>query len=110
MTSFSDITGSLRQFYEARHEPESMKPLAEWYWRSLLMVSTMALVLILAYGAWVFVEVLQRLSEGDSQRRASTRDILSKKDLADTLAAFRARQEEFDTLKRAATSVPDPSR
>lgn len=110
MTSFTDMWNTLRAFYEARHEPENMRPLAEWYWRALLVVSLAALCAILAYGTWEFVGALRKVSRGDSLRRDPPPEILSKKELADVLSAYDARQQEFESLKRSATSIGDPSR
>ncbi|TSC63178.1 MAG: Cu2+-exporting ATPase, partial [Parcubacteria group bacterium Athens0416_74] len=44
MNSLTHIWNSLSAFYEARHEPENMRPLAELYWRVLLVSALVALV------------------------------------------------------------------
>jgi hypothetical protein len=110
MKPISDVWNTMRAFYEARHEPESMRPLAEWYWRTLLMTSLVLLCAILVYGTMSFFTVLRTLSEGDTLRRDPPPEILNKKQLSDFLSAYAQREQAFESAKQSATSIGDPSR
>lgn len=110
MRFFTDIWDTLRSFYESRQEPEYMRPLAEWYWRTLLSVALVALFSILAFGVWKFYNVTRILSAGADSRPSRQPEVLSKKDIADILTAFSERQARFEAAKDARTVIPDPSR
>lgn len=110
MSFLANIWNSLRNFYEARHEPENMRPLAEWYWRTLLTFAFSAIFLIIGYGAWGFFGVLNKLSEGDSLKRSDPPEVLSRAELAKILSAYSERQAAFDAAKQSRTTVADPSR
>ncbi|MHB1087076.1 MAG: hypothetical protein ACYCZ0_05005 [Minisyncoccota bacterium] len=110
MSSLAHIWNSLRTFYEARHEPENMRPLAELYWRVLLISSLVALAGILSFGVWEFIGVTQKLNAGAGLKSSEQSDILTRKDLSEILDLYRARQAEFDAAKASRATVPDPSR
>jgi len=110
MTSINTTWTKLRAFYEARHEPESMRPLAEWYWRGLLSFSLFAIALILMYGIWEFVAVIRNLGAGDSLTRSAPAEILNRKDLDEALGAFQTRRSEYESAKSSPISAPDPSK
>lgn len=97
----------LQAFYVARHEPESMHPLAEVYWRALLSVGLVMVVGVLVYGTWEFFEVINNLGSADQAgppRSAS----LDRNQLKATLEALQERSAQFDALHTAV--VADPSR
>lgn len=110
MTFFTDIWRTLRTFYEARHEPENMRPLAEWYWRTLLVLALFSLGLILVYGTWEFFTVMRKLHAGSELKRSEQPVLLTRKDLTELLAAYEAREAAFEAAKRGRPSVADPSR
>lgn len=110
MNSLTHIWNSLRTFYEARHEPENMRPLAEVYWRTLLVSALVALVGILSFGVWEFIDVTHTLSAGADLKSSEQSDILSRKDLTEMLDLYQARQAEFDAARGSRAGVPDPSR
>lgn len=110
MNSLTHIWNSLSAFYEARHEPENMRPLAELYWRVLLVSALVALVGVLSFGVWEFIGVTQKLNAGAGLKSSEQADILSRKDLAEMLGLYRTRQLEFETAKGNKTTIPDPSR
>ncbi len=110
MNNFTDMWNTLRSIYESRHEPENMRPLAEWYWRTLLSFALFAIVLVLAFGVWEFYTVTKKLNAGDSLRPAEQPEVLTKKDLAGMLDAYGEREARFDTAKNTRPTVADPSR
>lgn len=110
MKSLTHIWDVVRDFYAARHEPEHMRPLVEWYWRSLLSLCAVALGGILLYGFWNFIAVVRMLNAGDALTRSEAPEVLSKKDLIDFLQSFEDRKARFETVKKTATSPADPSR
>ncbi|MDB5237961.1 MAG: hypothetical protein JWM46_231 [Candidatus Kaiserbacteria bacterium] len=97
----------LQAYYAARHEPESMRPLAEVYWRMLLMIGFLMVFGVLAYGTGEFFGVINNLSsaDGSSATHAAT---LDRNSLQNTLEVLDARRARFDAAPSAAVS--DPSR
>jgi hypothetical protein len=110
MNPFNAILRTARDFYEARHEPEHLRPLIEWYWGTLLTVSVAALAGIVLWGMWTFFAVVRNLNAGEGLARAEAPEVLNKKTLTDFLAAFEERKSRFDALKKSATAPADPSR
>lgn len=110
MSFFTDIWNTLRTFYEGRHEPENMRPLAEWYWRTLLSVAFIALWVVIAYGVWEFYDVLRKLSAGQNLRPSEQPQLLSKEQLSEILAAYEAREGRFISEQGTPPQIADPSR
>jgi hypothetical protein len=107
MTYFTNIFRQLRSLFDARHEPESLRPLAEIYWRALLSVAALCVVGILAYGVSEFVSVLDQLSSGGAAM-SNPPTVLDRNQLESTLRAFDARTTISNPLPSA--GVVDPSR
>lgn len=110
MSIFSNIWSAMRSFYESRHEPEYMRPLAEWYWRVLLTTALFALIIIVLQGVWGFYGVMRKLSAGDTVRPTRHVDPLSRKDLSAMLQRMSEREAAYESAKRGRPSVSDPSR
>lgn len=110
MNFLTDIWRTLRTFYEGRHEPENMRPLAEWYWRTLLLVAFVSLWVVIAYGVWQFYGVLQKLNAGQNVRESRQPELLSREQLVQILDAYGARQARFVDEQETRPSLTDPSR
>ncbi len=110
MNMITNIWNSLRAFYEARHEPEYMRPLAEWYWRVLLTIVFFALIAIVIYGVWEFYAVMRKLSAGAGSRPARQVELLNREELRSILERMNEREVTYEASKRGRPSVSDPSR
>ncbi len=110
MSISSNITAQLRALYEARHEPENLRPLAEAYWRMLLSLAALSIVLVLVYGIWVFVGVIQNLSSAGGGLKTAPQTSLDRKQLAGTLQAFDARRSQFESVKLIYEPPADPAK
>lgn len=97
----------IREIYTARHEPENVRHIADFLWRIMLVISSIAFVGILAYGAWEFIAVMEALY-APPPARAVPAPPLDRASLESALAQFEAREAAFAATSSAAT-VPDPS-
>lgn len=110
MKSLTNIWNRLLEFYAARHEPENMRPLAEWYWRTLLTVTLFGLIGILVFGVWDFYAIMRRLSAGQNLKPSEQPALLSRAELQELLTAFEKRSASFEAAKSGSAGVSDPSR
>ncbi len=110
MKFHSDILGNARAAYEARHEPEGLRRLSDFYWRAVLITAFLVLIFVFLYGIWGLLRVLNDLgtTTGTSTPPPPT---LNRATLNATVREFELREKQFNLLKttRGAT-VPDPSR
>ena len=107
ITMFTSLFNDLKMYYAARHEPESMRPLAEVYWRVLLLVGLVMVAAVLLYGASEFFGVIANLSS-DGPAKSRPAATLNRNQLEGTLRALQGRRQNFDALP--ATTIPDPSK
>lgn len=110
MKTFNVIWRRIRDLYGGRYQPEGLRPLAELYWRSLLVVSFFAIWFAILYGIWDMTGVLSTLaaSPDTSPPPPST---LNKMTLDALVQEFDFRQQGFDSFTPAtAPAVADPSR
>lgn len=110
MKRFTHI--SIRDAYAHRHKPESMRVLADVYWRVLLSVALIILLLALGTG---FVELSTVIGDSNSAPAQSTSIVqpvpkLSRSQLQNTLDAFGEREARFNALQTAPQKISDPSR
>lgn len=105
----SSFFSSFRELYAARHEPENVRPLAEAYWRALLVLSALLIIGILFFGAWEFASVMRKISTS-SNGNAPKVDVLDRTKLEDTLAKFAERQSTYEAAKGKKPGLSDPSR
>lgn len=95
--------------YIYRHEPEYFRPLAELFWRSLLVLLAVGVVVVLIFAASVFWDVLSTLGNaaGGPARQPA---VLDRAELQNTLRLIEERSLEFEAKKTTPTPVVDPSR
>lgn len=108
MTFGIDILKKYVRLYERRLEPESLRILAESYWRGLLLIALCALVFLVAFGFWQFIGVLDDLA-GAQDTGTKPPLALNRTMLESTLAAFDARQERSQRAPDGA-GLKDPSK
>jgi len=103
---------NIRDVYVRKHSPEYARALADFYWRVLLSVALVALLISLGVGILKLTSVLK---EGGNSLVQSADKIqpapkLNKMQLQNTLTAFSEREARFNSLKAGAQRIPDPSR
>jgi hypothetical protein len=110
MMNFNDIPTRMRDAYAARFEPEGQRSLAYLYWRSLLVLTGVLLVLAVAWGLWNLFDVFTLLaSEPDTSPLPKA--ALDRSALMNVVQGFEARQVQWNELTGSpASSISDPSK
>ncbi len=101
---------SLKQLYEARHEPENLRPLAELYWRGLLLLTLAAAGGVIAFGIWEFSVVMKTMSATSADAGAQQAAAIDKTQLENTLMKFSERKANFELSKSMGPALADPSK
>ncbi len=110
MNISNDIWSELVARYEARHEPEQLRPLAETYWRGILTLSVACVVGALGLGVWQFVTVVENISSAQSAASVSTPSVLDRNKLKAVLNQYDDRAASYAEIQSYFTTVPDPSK
>jgi hypothetical protein len=105
---FTSIFKDLQSLYSARHEPENIRPLAEAYWRLLLMIGLAMVIGVLIYGTGEFFGVISNLSAEDPSNTPSASTALNRTQLQKVLTSVSERQQRFSAPQTAA--IFDPSK
>ena len=105
-------SGTWRRFvelYAARHEPEYLRPLAEGFWRTLLLLACIGAGAVVFFGIWQFWSVLSAVNTppGSGVRPPPA---LNRVQLENTLGAIEQRRGDFNTLRSTVRPVVDPSK
>ncbi|MDO8562046.1 MAG: hypothetical protein Q7S05_04465 [bacterium] len=110
MNSEQRAKTSVRDMYAYRHEPERMREFAEFYWRVLLLVASVMVILVITFGIMEASAVLELrgVSEGGGGISQPIPK-LDKAKLKNTLYEFQSRQERFESLKAQPPEIKDPS-
>lgn len=94
----------------SRHEPEGVRTLSNLYWRALLLVAFLVVVLILTYGMWGLLRVLGDLSAA-VKAPAPAAPILDRRLLDATVEGIQVRRGQFEVLGAGSDkAILDPSR
>jgi hypothetical protein len=101
---------SFKALYEARHEPENLRPLAELYWRILLLCALAAAGAVIGFGAWEFSSVISTMSSAAAQGTAQQAPAIDKAQLENALVKFSERRANFEMSKSVTPAVSDPSK
>ena len=109
MNTLKKIYKQMRELYEYRHEPESVRPLAEIYWRLLLFVAVVCVAMILAYGVSEFIGVISKLNSGSS-KNSNPPVVLNRNQLNSTLSGFDARRARVGITSGGGAVLDDPSK
>jgi hypothetical protein len=110
MKYFTNIFTRSRGFYERRYEPEGVRSLAESYWRILLSFSFISIVLILFFGVWEFIGVVENLSSAQTGGFTAHPVSLNRSQLEATLNAYQMRQFQYKDTQTNPRTFADPSR
>jgi len=97
----------LREALKNPNEPTFMRALAEWYWRTLLVLLLLLFIGSLALG---FSELGAARSVFDQLKapQQTPPSALSRKDIDAVVAGFTARESRYGALKADPVSLPDP--
>lgn len=93
-----------------KDRPEEKRALADLYWRTLLCIALAIMLLSLGYGFFALVSALR--DSGNSSADLYPPPPLPSLDrvqLQSALDEFRARENQFESLKANAPTQPDPS-
>ena len=105
-----DAPESFKALYEARHEPENLRPIAEVYWRVVLLSSFVAAIGIILFGVWEFSAVMTTISSTTSGSSSQQAPVLDRAQLESTLVHFSERRANFDLGSATAPVVADPTK
>ena len=103
---------SIRDAYAHKHRPECVRVLADFYWRALLSIALVIIILSAGYG----ISELSSVMGGSGGALAQDASVsqpapkLDKMQLQNTLSAFREREARFNSLKAGMQRIPYPSR
>ncbi|OGG90941.1 hypothetical protein A3H16_00205 [Candidatus Kaiserbacteria bacterium RIFCSPLOWO2_12_FULL_53_8] len=105
-----DTMKGVREMLANRHEPESLRSLADLYWRGLLSIAFCIITLVIFYGVWDLLNVLNALS-ASLDTSAPPPPALDRAALNKVIQGFETRQVQFDALrKNPSAGISDPSR
>ena len=97
--------------YQNRHEPESLRILADYYWRLLLIVCTMLAVAAVAYGVWELYDVDRVLTSAPSTSVTSAEHLpFDRAQLQVVVDGFARRHALYQLYSSQAPSIADPSK
>ncbi len=109
MTSGTDIWKGIVDMYAKRSDPEGARVLAVVYWRTLLAIAFLIVVLSITYGEWTLYGILH-----DSGGTSSTRvppPALDQASINAALTTFRQRASTYNALRaHSSGTFSDPSR
>lgn len=99
---------TFKELYEARHEPENLRPIAEVYWRTLLIVALAAVALVILFGIWEFSSVLSTVTAANTDGAGQQKPAIDRAQLERALNAFSERKANFEMSKGLVPVVTDP--
>ncbi len=101
---------TFKELYEARHEPENLRPIAEAYWRGVLLLAVIASGLIIFFGIWQFSSVTSTMSAASETATAQQKPVIDEDQLEKALIKFQERKANFEMGKGVVPSVADPAK
>jgi hypothetical protein len=105
----SDILDHVRDIYTKRREPESLRPLAAAYWRTLLGLALLAVAGSILWGVVMLFSVLDDL--GTSPQATLPTAAFNRAALDSIVSQFTARQKALQDMEtNPPTAIPDPSK
>jgi hypothetical protein len=92
-----------------KQEPEYVHTLAEQFWRTMLGMAAVIILIAVGFGVFNLVTVVQEVSISAKPTVASSTPTIDRTKLMQTLDGFKKREIQFDTLKNQTSSIEDPS-
>ncbi len=106
----TDAHDSFKELYEARHEPENLRPIAELYWRVVLLGALVAAGFLIVFGVWEFSSVMSVMSAATTNGTAQQTLPIDRVQLEQALSTFSERKANFELGKNTVPAVTDPSK
>ncbi|OGZ44227.1 MAG: hypothetical protein A2719_00205 [Candidatus Ryanbacteria bacterium RIFCSPHIGHO2_01_FULL_45_22] len=102
---------NLREIYMYRHRPENKRIIADIYWRFLLFLAFIILLISIGYGIFgiLAMDGEQRNVDGEIPVADST-TILDRAKLQGVIESMQERESRFETIKANRPAISDPSR
>ena len=99
-----------KTIYESRHEPENLRPIAELYWRMMLLSAVVVVALSIGFGIWEFSAVMTTISSASSVSSAPQKPPVDKAALEDAVTQFSQRTADYQYAQGILPTVTDPSK
>jgi hypothetical protein len=99
--------------YRNRHEPESLRLLADMYWKILVVISTLGAVIFISYDMWQFGSVSKILSTSQQQSvEANPLDVMpfKREEVKSLTESLTKRQITYQLYSSETPAVQDPSK
>ncbi len=97
------------ELLEAKHEPEVLRPIAEAYWRVMLVYLLIGVVAIIALSVWEFRMVMSKITAQGDVGSTPIANVLDKAQLVEVLQKFEERKMQYGEKSVTAPTVVDPS-
>src|SRR6185436_2824402 len=108
MRNIASIFSALKTAYIHRSDPEGVQLLARTYWRVMLSLSLIAIVVSLGLGGYQLWKVFGTFNQKQASE-ALLSITVNRATLQKLLDGFDMRRKHFETLPNATTTYPDPS-
>ena len=104
------ISSTLRDTWEARHEPERSAALAEAFWRIMIVGAVLLTIGVAFYGGMRFLSILSSGGPSSPVSGSGARAALNRAELRATLDDFMLRKTQYESLKGNPPRIADPSK
>lgn len=101
---------TFKELYEARHEPENLRPIAELYWRVVLLCAVCAAGGVIVFGFWQFTSVMSIMNSASTNVTSNQISPIDRTLLEESLNAFALRRANFELQKNTSPAVTDPTK
>lgn len=109
MRFFTMLWKELRETLNDGNEPDHIRLLADLYWKAILLLALLTLVLVFLYSTWGLVRILGGLSAA-LDTSAPPPPALNRSELNATVRAFETRKMQFEDLKtNPPAAIRDPN-
>ena len=111
MSLLPDISARVRTAWGSRDEPESMRMLAETYWRFLLSVAALLVAGFSFYGGAMFLSALGPPADGSALLSGGgSGSSLDPTELKTVLEGLEGRALHYESIKTERPALADPSK
>ena len=110
MRFLTTISSTLRDVWEARHEPERSAALAEAFWRVVIVGAVLLTIGVAIYGGMRFLSVLSGGGPSLPLSGSGAGAALNRAELRATLDGFTLRKTQYESLKGNPPQIADPSK
>lgn len=105
---FDTMQSNVRGLFAMHGEPEKARRLADIFWRAMLLLILLYLIISISYGEWLLYRALRDIEAAPMQ--ALPPAPIDRTSIDAVVSGLQARQQHYDSLKaHPNTAVPDPS-